>query len=95
MKRLLIVLGLAAALLTAVGATHAQTAGEGAVRAAITAVDASRFPEIHVYLTVQDAGGRHIPGLTPAAFSLTENQAPVAAASLLEAEVGVQVVFVL
>lgn len=95
MKRLLIALGLAATILAAVGATHAQTPGEGAVGASITAVDASRFPEIHTYLAVQDAGGRHIPGLTPAAFSLTENENPVTEVSLLEAGVGIQVVFVL
>lgn len=63
--------------------------------AAVTAVDAGNFPEIHAYLAVSDGAGRHIPGLPASAFSLFENQSPVADLSLLEADLGVQIVFAL
>ncbi|MDW8327829.1 MAG: FHA domain-containing protein [Anaerolineales bacterium] len=63
--------------------------------AVITAVDAGNFPEIQVYLAVTDASGRHIPGLPASAFALIENQSPLPNLSLLEADLGVQIVFVL
>lgn len=74
------------------GWAQAQASQPAAV---ITAVDASNFPEIHVYLTVSDASGRHLPGLPASAFSLVENQSPISNLSLLEADLGVQIVFVL
>lgn len=71
---------------------RAQVA-EGTAR--ISAVDTAAFPEVDVYLAVNDATGNRVASLAPAAFTLTENSAPVAALSVQEAEVGVQVVFVL
>ncbi|MCS6909882.1 MAG: FHA domain-containing protein [Anaerolineales bacterium] len=70
-------------------------AQNGQPSAIITAVDVGNFPEIQVYLTVTDASGRHIPGLPASAFALTENQSPLPNFSLLEADLGVQIVFVL
>jgi hypothetical protein len=74
------------------GWAHAQAAQPAAV---ITAVDVGNFPEVQAYLAVTDASGRHIPGLPASAFALIENQSPLSNLSLLEADLGVQIVFVL
>jgi hypothetical protein len=63
--------------------------------AALTAVDSNNFPEIRAYLSVTDAAGQHIPGLPSSAFTLTENSAPARQLSIIEADLGTQVVFVL
>lgn len=63
--------------------------------AALTAVDANNFPEIRAYVSVTDAAGQHIPGLSASAFTLTENLASASQLSVIEADLGTQVVFVL
>lgn len=63
--------------------------------AALTAVDSNNFPEIRAYLSVTDAAGQHIPGLPASAFTLIENSAPARQLSIIEADLGTQVVFVL
>jgi hypothetical protein len=63
--------------------------------AAITAIDTNNFPEIHVYVSVNDETGARVAGLPPSAFTLTENQSAISAPELLEGELGVQVVFAL
>jgi hypothetical protein len=80
------------AVLLASGPVLAQTAAPAAI---ITAVDAGNFPEMQVFVSATDAKGEHLPGLAPADFSLTENTATVTNLSLLEADLGVQAVFVL
>jgi pSer/pThr/pTyr-binding forkhead associated (FHA) protein len=79
-------------LLATPAGVRAQGSQPGAV---ITAVDASNFPEIHAYVAVTDNAGRHVPNLAASAFSLTENQSPISRLSLLEANLGVQIVFAL
>lgn len=64
-------------------------------QAALTAVDANNFPEMHAYVSVSDATGQHIPGLSATAFTLTENETSIAQLSVLESDLGVQVGFVL
>jgi len=88
MKRLL-ALGLVLALALP---AYAQTEGGSAV---IAAVDSSAFPEMSVYLSVNDASGSRIAGLPTPAFALTEDGSPIASLAVAEEEVGVQVVFVL
>jgi hypothetical protein len=61
----------------------------------ITAVDASAFPDMRVQVAVRGAQGRNVTGLSASAFTLAENGAPVPALSVSEAEVGVQVAFVI
>jgi len=63
----------------------------------ITAVDAESFPDLTVYVAVNDAGGQHVAQLPSAAFTLAENSAAVPADKLTvaEKEVGIQVVFTL
>jgi len=63
--------------------------------AALTAVDTNNFPEIRAYVSVTDSAGQHIPGLSAAAFTLIENSAPATQLSVMEADLGAQVVFVL
>jgi len=78
-------------VLTPAGWTHAQAAPT----AVITAVDTGNFPEIQAYVAVTDGAGRHLPNLPASAFSLIENQSPISNLSLLEADLGIQIVFVL
>jgi hypothetical protein len=63
----------------------------------ITAVDVQAFPDLTVYVAVNDAAGQHVAQLPPAAFSLTENSAAIPADKLAVAEkkVGIQAVFAL
>lgn len=83
-------------LLVGPGVVWAQTAEPSpSGTAQFTAVDVNSFPEVHAYLQVQDAAGGHIAGLGPEAFAVTENSTAVASVAVLEAELGVQVVFVL
>ncbi|MBP7690654.1 MAG: FHA domain-containing protein [Anaerolineales bacterium] len=94
MRRLWLLLGgvfLALAPWLPVGA---QTPAPDGGQAVLTAIDASRFPAIDVYLAVENSAGQHLAGLPAEAFTLTENQSPVARPALMEAEIGVQVVFV-
>ena len=63
--------------------------------ALITAVDTATFPEMNVYLAVQDATGQNIPSLPASAFTLAEDNSPVTRLSVSEEAVGAQVVFVL
>lgn len=86
--QLILALGVLAANVSA----SAQTAGPAAT---ITAVEAGGFPEMQAFVSVTDARGEHIPNLPVAAFSLRENQTPIAGLSLFEADLGVQAVFVL
>ncbi len=78
-------------VLSPAGWTHAQAAPT----AVITAVDTGNFPEIQAYVAVTDGAGRHIPNLPASAFSLVENQSSIANLTLLEADLGVQIVFAL
>ncbi len=84
------VLLLAASLLAALPA-RAQ-AGKAAV--SLSAVDAGAFPAMQAYAILNDAAGQHISGLPASSFTLTEDGQPVAGLQAAEAEVGVQVVFV-
>jgi hypothetical protein len=59
----------------------------------ITAVDASAFPDMQAYATVNNAAGQHIAGLPAAGFTLTEDNLPVANLQAGEADRGVQIVF--
>lgn len=88
MKRLLALLLVFSLALPA----HAQTESGVAV---ISAVDTTAFPDLSVYLTVNDAAGERVAGLPTSAFTLIENGAPLSPQSVAEATVGVQVVFVL
>ena len=80
-------------LFSAASALTATTSPTGSVF--ITAVDAESFPDLTVYVAVNDAAGQHVTQLPPAAFTLAENSAAVPAGKLAvaEKEVGIQVVF--
>ncbi|MBL8056584.1 MAG: FHA domain-containing protein [Anaerolineales bacterium] len=96
MLRLVMTLGLVIALAAGPSSVLAQTPAPSAAGSAVfSAVDVSNFPEIHAYLVVQDEAGQHLAGLAPEAFALSENSAAVGGVAVLEAELGVQVVFVL
>lgn len=93
MKRLL-GLGLLLWGLLWVGRAGAQAEAPG-VTAAISAIDANNFPEIHAYLAVANAAGDHLAGLPAEAFSVLENDTAISTVALLEAEIGAQVVIVI
>jgi hypothetical protein len=73
---------------------HAGFQTNGAV-AAITEVDASAFPDMAVRVSVRNASGQSVAGLPVTAFALAENGVPVPALAMSQAEVGVQVVFLI
>ncbi len=81
---------LAASLLAALPA-RAQ-AGKPAVT--LSAVDGSAFPAMQAYAIVNNADGQHVAGLPASSFTLAEDGVPVAGLQAAEADVGVQVVFV-
>ena len=62
---------------------------------AITAVDAGAFPDMQAYALVNNANGQHIAGLPAAGFTLSEDGQPVDNLQAAEADVGVQIVFVI
>ena len=78
---------------SAASAITATTSPTGSVF--ITAVDAESFPDLTVYVAVNDAAGQPVSQLPSAAFTLAENSAAVPAGKLVvaEKEVGIQVVF--
>ena len=65
--------------------------------ALITAVDTQSFPDLTVYVAVNDTAGQRLAQLPPEAFTLTENASPLPPGKLAvaEKEVGVQMVFAL
>ena len=76
--------------------TPAPTATEiPAGVATLTAVDTGRFPELTAYLLVQDLNGARVGALTHNAITLSENGTPIRGLTVSEADVGVQVVFVI
>ena len=95
MRRVPLLLVLLTFLTTLSAPVSAQSTPANAGTAQLSAVDTGNFPEVHAYLAVRDAAGQHIAGLPSAAFTLTENGVPVAAPAVLEADLGVQVTFVL
>ncbi|MGH2521467.1 MAG: hypothetical protein ACRDH2_03090, partial [Anaerolineales bacterium] len=80
-------------LLAAPVAPARAQAGDGGVT--VTAVDTSGFPEIRVYLSVNNVEGERLPGLSAGPFELSEDGSPVSELTVIEQEVGVQAVFVL
>ncbi|HSB89968.1 MAG TPA: FHA domain-containing protein [Anaerolineales bacterium] len=60
-----------------------------------TAPTAEAFPQVHFFLSVDDAEGVRIPALPPTSFSILEDGNPVPAFDLQESDVGVRVVYAL
>src|SRR5262245_29078744 len=61
---------------------------------AVTAIDASKFPDMQVSLAVRGAQGENVTALPVSAFALAENGSEVPALSMSEVEVGIQVALV-
>jgi hypothetical protein len=82
-------------LLVATGLAPIVHAQAGPATPLITAVDTGAFPEVRVYVAVNDGEANRVPGLAARAFSLTEDGQPITGLTAEEQAVGVQVVFVL
>jgi VWFA-related protein len=62
------------ALLGRVAAVIAQGNDQGGAQASVVSVDSSQFPTLTLMLSVVDANGQPVRGLTPAAISVREDQ---------------------
>jgi len=86
---------LAVVLLLPMAALPPANAQSTSYSLVITSVDASSFPDITTTLAVSDPKGLRVPALSKTAFTLLENNAPVAVSQITEDEVGVQMAVVL
>jgi hypothetical protein len=66
-------------------------AAQSGGRAVLTTPDTSQFPTITAYLTVTDANGAFVHGLTPAGVTVLEDGQSVQAVSLSEEQSGVRI----
>lgn len=69
-------------LCAASGAGAGRGAATGSLKAEVTHVDVSKFPQVRVYVSVSDAGGGQIDDNLPAKLRLFENGRPVAEKTL-------------
>ena len=58
---------------------------QGPTNITITQVDATRFPQIDVYISVTDTGGNAVRGIAPNVFKLEENGQPMQLVSAMRA----------
>lgn len=70
MRRILVLLPL---LLLPIASAHAQTAPD----ARVAQVDTSRYPDVTLYVSVTDAAGGPVAGMSQRAFSISEDGQPV------------------
>jgi hypothetical protein len=61
----------------------------------LIAIDTDTFPDMRVYVAVNDGEGKHLAGLLTSAFTLTENNLPMTRLKVTEQEIGSQIVVVL
>ncbi len=64
-------------LLTLLLFTALPTQAQGPTNARVAQVDTSAYPTVKLYVSVTDAAGKPLPGLTARDFTITEDQQPV------------------
>src|SRR5574337_20680 len=60
----------------------------------ITSIDTSAFPQISTTIAVSNPNGLRVAGLGKNAFTLLENNAPIALSQISEEEIGLQIAIV-
>lgn len=81
--------------LLATGRPTAQAQAQEPALVRATSPTAEAFPQIHFFLSVDDAQGLRLPALPPTSFTILEDGNPVPSFDLRESDVGVRIVYAL